>query len=91
MTVHRFNLADAPFEKIKNGTKTVELRLYDEKRRTVSVNDSIIFSNAAGDTVSVAVKALHRFADFKELYSRLDLLKCGYNEVDIASLKSNCK
>lgn len=85
MTVHRFKLADAPFEKIKNGTKTIELRLYDEKRQAVSVNDSIIFSNAAGNTVSVAVKALHRFDDFKQLYRQLDLLKCGYNEIDIAN------
>ena len=29
------NLAPSPFEMIKSGEKTIELRLYDEKRRAV--------------------------------------------------------
>jgi len=28
-------LQESPFERIKDGTKTIELRLYDEKRRKV--------------------------------------------------------
>lgn len=30
---HQMKLNNEPFESIKNGTKTIELRLYDEKRR----------------------------------------------------------
>ena len=30
---HKMKLKDKPFNSIKNGTKTIELRLYDEKRR----------------------------------------------------------
>ena len=30
---HEMRLHDEPFNLIKNGTKTIELRLYDEKRR----------------------------------------------------------
>lgn len=33
-----------PFRKIRRGTKTVELRLNDEKRQKLSVGDDIIFS-----------------------------------------------
>ncbi len=27
-------LQESPFERIKNGTKTIEFRLYDEKKKT---------------------------------------------------------
>lgn len=37
-------LQKSPFEKIKNGTKTVEFRLYDEKRRKINIGDQIEFS-----------------------------------------------
>ena len=30
---HEMKLNNGPFEQIKNGTKTIELRLYDEKRK----------------------------------------------------------
>ena len=37
-------LQEDPFERIKNGTKTVEFRLYDEKRQTIQIGDEIEFS-----------------------------------------------
>lgn len=85
--IHYFNLKDEPFEKIANGTKTIELRLFDEKRQTVNAGDYILFSNNAGKRVSVVVKMLHRFDDFKSLYQSLDLLECGYNESNVAQAK----
>ena len=33
-----------PFEKIKSGEKTIELRLYDEKRRKIKAGDTICFN-----------------------------------------------
>jgi len=77
--IHYFNLHDAPFEKIANGKKTIELRLFDKKRQLIKLGDTIIFSNHAGSEIKVIVKALHRFVSFKELYENLDLLKCGYS------------
>lgn len=32
---HRMNLHKAPFEMIRSGAKTIELRLYDEKRKKI--------------------------------------------------------
>ena len=29
--LHKMKLQESPFERIKNGTKTVEFRLYDKK------------------------------------------------------------
>jgi len=42
--IHKMKLNEEPFEKIKNGTKTVEFRLYDEKRKQIKVGDKIEFS-----------------------------------------------
>lgn len=38
-------LRESPFERIKNGTKTVEFRLYDEKRSKINIGDQIEFLN----------------------------------------------
>ena len=38
--VHEMKLHESPFKKIKSGKKTVELRLYDDKRRKINIGDS---------------------------------------------------
>ena len=35
--LHKMKLKESPFERIKDGTKTVEFRLFDEKRQQVKV------------------------------------------------------
>ena len=45
MMVHTMNLQEEPFQMIKEKTKTIELRLYDEKRRTIKPGDMIAFNN----------------------------------------------
>ena len=82
--VHSMNLNPAPFEMIKSGKKTIELRLWDEKRQKLNVGDGILFTNAAtGETLEKTVVKLHRFDDFEALYRSLPLLQCGYTEADI--------
>ncbi len=82
---HHMKLNAEPFALMQAGKKTIELRLYDEKRRAVSTGDRIIFTNAKceAETISATVVALHRFSDFGELYAALPLEKCGYTEADI--------
>jgi len=43
-SIHYMKLQPKPFAKIKEGTKTLELRLNDEKRQSITVGDTIIFS-----------------------------------------------
>ena len=82
--VHRMKLNSAPFEMIKSGMKTIELRLYDEKRQQVKIGDQIVFTNTAtGETLNATVINLHRFNTFSELYKSLPLLKCGYTPENI--------
>ena len=40
-------LNPAPFAMIKSGKKTIELRLFDEKRQQIKAGDAIEFTNTA--------------------------------------------
>ena len=77
-------LQDAPFQKIKTGRKTIELRLNDEKRRRISVGDEILFINAAnGESLTAVVVALYPFTSFEALYRALPLEDCGYSKTEL--------
>ena len=81
---HSMQLQPAPFEMIKDGAKTIELRLFDEKRRKIRVGDTISFTNtASGEVLSVKVLELSVFDSFETLYSRLPLSECGYTKEDV--------
>ena len=85
MKEHVMNLTPAPMQEIRTGNKTIELRLNDEKRKQISVGDTIKFINAedSNDTLRVKVVDLFLFSSFAELYDNLPLLNCGYNEDNI--------
>ena len=85
MKNHIMNLNPSPFEMIRSGIKTIELRLYDEKRQKIKVGDSITFINTENseDKLQAKVIALHLFESFGELYKSLPLLRCGYTEEDV--------
>lgn len=83
-SMHHMNLNPSPFGMIKSGQKTIELRLWDEKRRLIAPGDRICFTNTAtGETLTKTVAKLHRFDSFEELYRALPLLQCGYTEADV--------
>lgn len=42
---HKMRLYDQPFQLMLAGTKTVEIRLNDEKRQAVQNGDIIVFTN----------------------------------------------
>ena len=78
---HEMSLRPGPFEKIADGSKRYELRLLDEKRRLISVGDTIAFACTEDErTVYVRVADLLPFADFSQLYETLPLTECGYTE-----------
>ena len=84
---HIMNLVPSPFQMIREGKKTIELRLYDEKRKSISVGDTITFVNTkdASETLNVRVVDLFVFDSFAELYKKLPLSECGYTKDDIDS------
>ena len=84
MKHHTMNLVPSAFRKIASGTKTIELRLNDPKRRAIAVGDHIVFCNTETDErLEVVVRARHEFATFEELYAALPLSKCGYSESEL--------
>lgn len=83
---HEMSLRPGPFAKIADGSKRWELRLHDEKRRLISVGDTITFTCTADErTVEVRVTELRPFASFAELYAALPLTECGYTTDNAAS------
>ena len=82
--IHYMNLAPSAFRKIADGSKTIELRLNDEKRQQINVGDTIIFNNTSTkDIITAQVKLLHKFSDFEELYNALPLEMCGYTVAEL--------
>lgn len=85
---HKMRLHNDPFTKIKNGTKTVELRLNDEKRSLVKVGDTIEFTNRSNEeTMLVDVIDIKKYNSFEELYKHFNKIEMGYNEEDIVDPK----
>ena len=83
--VHEMRLDDEPFARIASGEKTIELRLFDEKRQALRLGDMIRFTRRrGGDALTVRVVGLCRFASFDELYKALPLDKCGYAPSELA-------
>lgn len=83
---HSMRLNEAPFNSIKNGTKTIEMRLYDEKRRTIKTNDTIEFINReTSEVINTQVTNLYLFKNFNELYKNFDKSKLGYEINEIAN------
>ena len=83
---YEMRLNDEPFESISNGTKTIEMRLYDEKRRLLKVGDNILFINRSNhkELLTEVIK-LHIYNSFKELYKDFDKVSLGYKENEEAN------
>lgn len=81
-------LNNEPFNLIKNGTKTVELRLNDEKRKLFNIGDEIEFTNITnGEKLFVDIINLHKYPSFEELYKHFDKVEMGYNKDEPAESK----
>ena len=66
---HGMKLQDNPFQSIKNKTKTIEMRLFDEKRSLIRENDLIEFTNCVTkEKITTKVIKLYKYSNFEELY-----------------------
>ena len=81
--IHNMKLCKMPFEAVRSGNKKIEMRLYDEKRRKLSVNETLVFtSNEKGEQIITEIKALHVFDSFMQLYGAFSARELGYSERD---------
>lgn len=71
--LHKMKLNESPFNRMKNGTKTIEFRLFDEKRQQIKVGDKIEFSKLPDlqEKLLVDVVELYREDTFENLFKKL--------------------
>ncbi len=87
---HRMRLEHEAFERLVQGTKILELRLYDEKRQTIEPGDEIVFAdNLSGRCTCTKVIGLLRYATFETLITDVPATWLGYQESDKPYLKSS--
>lgn len=83
---HKMNLWNDSFEAIKDGWKTIEMRLNNEKRSKIEIGDEIEFTNTGTNEVLICeVINIYKYNDFKELYKNHNKISIGYREDEIAN------
>ena len=72
---HILKLKPKYYDYILNGTKRIEIRLYDEKRQQINIGDTIKFLKEPELTESFKVKVigLLRYDTFLELFNDFDV------------------
>ena len=82
MKEYYLHLNEEPFNLIKNHEKTIEMRLYDEKRKKLSVGDVLIFVNRNDEReiIKTQIVDLHKYESFAELYKNFDKTQLGYRK-----------
>lgn len=84
MQEHIMRLQRSPFDKVKNGTKSIELRLFDEKRALINIGDIITFICEPEQTEVVTTKVIGilRYPTFPNLIDDFPLELFGWSEKD---------
>ena len=87
--LHQMKLRQKPYDGIKTGYKTIELRLYDKKRQKINAGDEIEFTCTENENEKITKKVskIEVFDNFEQLFKGVPLLACGYSpfEIQIAS------
>lgn len=90
--IYEMNLQDKPFKTIKRNHKVIEMRLNDERRKKLKVNDLIIFTNnLTNEKLEVIILDIKKYHDFYELYSNYKKEELGYLKNEIADPKDMYK
>ena len=73
--IHELKLQPEYYNFILNGTKRIEIRLFDEKRQKIKVGDTIRFLKEPElkDSFEVKVVELLRYDSFEELFKDYDI------------------
>lgn len=88
---HFMKLSPSAFKAFVEGAKRVEMRLCDEKRRTVRSGDCIIFDCLWHGKLQTRVAAVRHFEDFKHLYAAYSPADLGYADGETARAEDMLK
>ena len=73
MKIHEMSLQPKYFDFIKDGTKRIELRLYDEKRQSIQIGDIIEFAKSDDEKFKAEIVGLLRYNSFADLFEDFDI------------------
>lgn len=83
MATHTITIKEKYFNLIKNGKKTIELRLYSLPFQQMNVGDTLIFVNKGQSTTTIITGFV--FSDtFKNLFTIVSPKDAGFNSVNEA-------
>ena len=73
--VHEMKLQPEYYNYILNGTKRIEIRLYDEKRKQIRIGDTIKFLKEPhlNESFNVRVVDLLKYDSFEEMFKDFDI------------------
>lgn len=73
--IHEMKLQPKYYDYILNGTKRIEIRLYDEKRSQIKIGDTIKFLKEPdlNESFNVKVTGLLRYNSFEEMFKDFDI------------------
>lgn len=85
---HKMKLQPGPFSRIKDGTKIIESRLYDDKRQKINIGDTLTFIEEPKqkETIKAEVVGLLRYNSFDEMMTDIPVsLFGGDNKEELIS------
>lgn len=86
LCVHNMYLHHKPFVLIESRKKTIEMRLFDEKRKALKLGDLIVFTDLeTKNELIVEATDLKAFNSFDDLYARYKKTDLGYGKDDVAN------
>ena len=73
--IHEMKLRPKYYDYILNGTKRIEIRLFDEKRQAIKIGDKIKFLKEPDlkESFEVLVVDLYRYNNFEEMFKDFDI------------------
>ena len=73
--IHEMKLQPEYYNFILNGTKRIEIRLYDEKRQSIKLGDTIKFLKEPelSESFNAKVTGLLRYDSFKDMFKDFDI------------------
>jgi len=86
--IHKMKLLESEFDNIKYNGKILEVRLNDEKRKSIKSGDKIIFYKLPymKESILVNVEQVFAFSSFIEVYTKIPIAYFGYKNMSIEEI-----
>jgi ASC-1-like (ASCH) protein len=80
--LHKMKLNPEPFDRVRSGKKTLEIRLNDLKRQQIKLGDTIEFTKRPDliEKIDVEVQELTQYGSFADLAQNSYMTDFGYEE-----------